>query len=198
MSRSDPCVYLTFDDGPHPDFTPPILDLLKANGVKATFFLIGNEARKYPDIVRRIVTEGHAIGNHSMTHPRMLGIPARDQLADIASADEVLAAFNGRARQIFRPPNGRATWAIIAHCVRERQPMILWSIDSLDFQLRPEQVVARLQEHPIRHGDILLFHDDGECAGKALEQLLPVWRNTGMRFAALELRSGLERSPATC
>jgi len=185
MSRREPTVYLSFDDGPHPQHTPPLLELLRAHGVKATFFLIGNEAEKYPELVRRIVAEGHTIGNHSMTHPRLPKLSAREQLADIARADAVLERFNGRKRQLFRPPNGRATLATIVSSVVHRQPLVLWSIDSQDYQLDAEQVVARLEKATVRGGDILLFHDDGGSALGALARLLPRWSGAGLLFATL-------------
>lgn len=185
MSRREPTVYLSFDDGPHPEHTPRMLELLRKHGAKATFFLIGDQAEKHPDIVRRIVEEGHTIGNHSMTHPRLSRLSAREQLADIARADAVLERFNGRKRQLFRPPNGRATLATIVSSTLRRRPLVLWSIDSLDYQLDAEQVAARLAKVSVRGGDILLFHDDGGAAAGALASLLPRWSGAGLRFATL-------------
>lgn len=185
MPRREPKLYLSFDDGPHPDHTPALLDLLRLHGAKATFFLVGSQVEKYPQIVQQIVDEGHAIGNHSMTHPRLPQLSARDQLADIARADAVMARFNGRRRQMFRPPNGRATVATIVNSVVKRQPLVLWSIDSMDYQLDAEQVAARLEKLTVRGGDILLFHDDGGAALGALSRLLPRWSGSGLRFAPL-------------
>lgn len=185
MSRRRPDIYLSFDDGPHPEYTPRLLDLLKQHGVKASFFLIGNRVQCHPDVVQRIVDEGHSIGNHSMTHPRLPALSARDQLADIAAADDTMRPFNGRQHQIFRPPNGRATVATIFSSMVMRRPLVLWNIDSKDYTLDGEQVVARLQRMNLRGGDILLFHDDGGTAARALAELLPRWRQAGYSFAAL-------------
>lgn len=185
MPRREPKLYLSFDDGPHPDHTPPLLDLLRAHNAKATFFLIGDKVQKHPDIVQRIVDEGHEIGNHSMSHPRLPQLTARDQLADIARADAVMARFNGRRRQMFRPPNGRATVATIISSIVDRRPLVLWSIDSMDYQLDAEQVAARLEQLTVRGGDILLFHDDGAAAHGALARLLPRWSGSGLRFEPL-------------
>jgi peptidoglycan/xylan/chitin deacetylase (PgdA/CDA1 family) len=184
-SRRGRNVYLSFDDGPHPEHTPELLDLLRQHGVKATFFLIGEQAQRYPELVHRIVSEGHAIGNHSMTHPRLPALPARQQVADIHAADVVLSRFNGRRRQLFRPPNGRATLATILDSVRHRRPLVLWTIDSKDYELDAEQIVRRLQGQVPRGGDILLFHDDGGAAFKALAKLLPLWLSAGLSFEAL-------------
>jgi peptidoglycan-N-acetylglucosamine deacetylase len=185
MPRREPKLYLSFDDGPHPEHTPVLLELLRAHNAKATFFLIGDLVEKYPHIVQQIVDEGHTIGNHSMTHPRLPKLTARDQLADIARADAVMSRFNGRRRQMFRPPNGRATIATIFNSLLKRQPLVLWSIDSMDYQLDAEQVAARLEKLTVRGGDILLFHDDGGAAHGALARLLPHWSGSGLRFAPL-------------
>ncbi len=185
MPRRGGCVYITFDDGPHPVHTRQLLALLETHGAKATFFLIGEQARNHPEVVREIVAQGHAIGNHSMTHPRMPSLPARAQLDDIARADAVLKPFNGQQRQIYRPPNGRATVAAIVSSMWHGRSIVLWNIDSLDYRLNADQVTARLLDARIREGDILLFHDDSEVALAALETLLPLWTGTGLRFAAI-------------
>lgn len=185
MPRRGRKVYLSFDDGPHPQHTPELLDLLRQHGVKATFFLIGDQAQRHPELVQRIVDEGHAIGNHSMTHPRLPALPARAQIADINAADVVLQRFNGRRRQLFRPPNGRATVATIIDSLLHRRPLVLWTIDSKDYELDAEQIVQRLQREVPRGGDILLFHDDGGAAFSALAKLLPAWLSAGLSFEAL-------------
>ena len=185
MPRTAPALYLSFDDGPHPEHTPRLLDLLQQHGAKATFFLIGDQVALYPDVVRRILAEGHSIGNHSMRHPRMPQLPARAQLADIAEADAVMLPFNGRERQLFRPPNGRATAAMILDSLRWRRPLVLWNVDSRDFELSGPQVVQRMDSVPLRGGDILLFHDDTGTSALALAELLPRWRQAGFSFAAI-------------
>lgn len=185
MSRRRPAVYLTFDDGPHAEHTPELLDLLKQHDARATFFLIGESAQAHPDIVTRIVADGHSIGNHSMTHPRMSRLSARAQIAEIREADAALARFNGRARHPFRPPNGRSTAAMLLYGLWRGQPTLLWSLDTLDYRLTADEVVARLAGAVPANGDILLFHDDNRTAGDALRRLLPAWRAAGLRFEAL-------------
>ena len=185
MPRTGSTLYLSFDDGPHPEHTPLLLDLLRQHEARATFFLIGDQVELYPDVVRRIVAEGHSIGNHSMRHPRMPALPAHAQLADIAEADAVLRPFNGRERQLFRPPNGRATAPMILSSLRWKRSLVLWNVDSRDFELSGPQVVERLQGVPLQGGDILLFHDDTGTSTLALAELLPRWRSAGYSFAAL-------------
>ena len=178
-------VYLTFDDGPHPTNTPALLDVLAASQVKATFFLIGQQAELHPSVVQRLVAEGHAIGNHSMTHPNMRSLGRREQLAQIDRADEVLARFDGRKRHLFRPPRGHATPATIARALGGSQPLVLWSFDSHDYKLGGQALVERLEQHRPKGGDILLFHDDMPTTIEALRVVLPRWRSAGLQFATM-------------
>ncbi len=178
-------IHLTFDDGPHPQHTPALLDLLKAHGAKATFFTIGREAQAHPELVRRLLAEGHALGNHSMTHARLKRLAPAQQQAEVAAADAVLQGFSGRTQHPFRPPHGEATPSMLWRSLRGGQRLVLWSVDSLDYCLQADAVVQRMHDWPLRGGDILLFHDDGPVATEALAQLLPVWRGRGLTLAAL-------------
>jgi peptidoglycan-N-acetylglucosamine deacetylase len=178
-------VYLTFDDGPHPDHTPALLDVLATHGAKGAFFLIGKAVQQHPEVVHRLLAEGHAIGNHSMTHPQMRTLSAAAQWAEVQQADAVLQPFDDQARHAFRPPNGRVTPALLAASLWRRQPLVLWTLDSFDYKLPPADVVAHLQTHAPTPGDVILFHDDGPCAAQALTLLLPLWRQAGLRFPVL-------------
>lgn len=184
-TAAEATVYLTFDDGPDPDHTAKLLDLLSRHDAKATFFLLGRDVDRSPELVQRMLADGHAIGNHSMTHPRMRSLGLRAQWAEVDCADDVLKRFDGRRRHIFRPPNGRLTLGLIIACLWRRQSLVLWTIDSLDYKLSPEAVVRHLSSSRLVAGDVILFHDDGPCAGLALEVLLPNWKRAGLRFAAL-------------
>ena len=179
-------VYLTFDDGPDPAQTDRLLALLARHNAKASFFLIGEAAETAPDLVARILAGGHAIGNHSMTHQPMRRLGVREQLQQIDQADSVLRRIDGNAWHAFRPPNGRVTWIVLLATLWRRRPLVLWSIDSMDYTLDPKAVVGRLRATPPKDGDIILFHDDGECALLALEVLLPEWERAGLRFPPLE------------
>ena len=179
-------VYLTFDDGPDPAQTDRLLALLARHNAKASFFLIGERAEASPDLVVRILAGGHAVGNHSMTHQPMRQIGTRAQLQQIDQADAVLQRIDGNRWHAFRPPNGRVTWVVLLSTLWRRRPLVLWSIDSMDYKLDHQAVVERLRAMPPRDGDIILFHDDGERALLALEVLLPEWERAGLRFPPLE------------
>lgn len=178
-------IYLTFDDGPHPEHTPRVIDLLAKHRARATFFLIGERAEAHGDIVRALVAGDHRLGNHSFSHPSFAKIALRRQLDELDRTDGLLRRFDGRERHAFRPPYGRLRVGAIALCVKRRQPIALWTHDSLDFQLDPDAIVRRFTDLRLQPGDILLFHDDGPAGLIALEELLPRWRRAGFEFAAL-------------
>ena len=180
-------LYLTLDDGPHPVHTPRVLDLLAAHHAKATFFLIGKQAEQHPGLVERIVSEGHAIGNHSWSHPvGFQRISLQQQLQEIERADRYLQQFDGQERHRFRPPRGSISLALMLHFIRHRHCITYWSYDSQDYRDGVSaQVVARLRNKPPRGGDVVLMHDDNACAGDVLELLLPEWSASGRQLLAL-------------
>lgn len=178
--------YLTFDDGPDPEHTPPLLDLLSAHGVKATFFLIGQKIEQHPELVRRIVAEGHLVGNHSYSHWEFRNMTLRKQLSEVHRTDVLLAAFDQRRHHRVRTPRGYLAAPLLLYFASHRRSFVHWSYDSLDYQPQPlEDLVARLRERPPVAGDIVLMHDDSSMACKALSTLLPEWLASGHRFHAL-------------
>jgi peptidoglycan-N-acetylglucosamine deacetylase len=179
-------LFLTFDDGPHAEHTPAVLDLLAQHQVKATFFIVGREAYAHPDIVRRIVADGHRLGNHTITHPRMdfLSEGARD--LEIDGMETLLCEFDQRHTHYFRPPYGGVSVSLFSYGLRSGRQIAMWSRDSLDYTLPGEQIVERFAAVPPKAGDILLFHDDGGAAWKALQVLLPAWLDHGFRFDTLD------------
>lgn len=179
-------VYLTFDDGPNPQHTPPLLDLLAQHGAKASFFLVGEEVEKYGDVVRRIVDEGHRAGNHSWNHPVFGKLPVAEQMAQVERTDAALASYTGDARAPFRPPRGDLTPRLLARFARQARSIAYWSYDSLDYSRQSAAgLIDRLRGRPPVAGDIVLMHDDGGAALDILRALLPEWRARGLTFRAL-------------
>ena len=184
--RDAATLYLTFDDGPHPQHTPPLLDLLARHGARATFFVIGNQVADHAALLQRIVAEGHRLGNHSFNHPRFADLDVDAQLAEIAQADDALAPWTGGVPAPFRPPRGEVSPRLLWHFARTRRRIAYWSCDSRDYgRGDPAPLVQRLRAYPLRGGDVILMHDDGGCALRMLEDLLPYWHARGFRFAAL-------------
>lgn len=193
----DGALYLTFDDGPDPEHTPRLLDLLRAHGARASFFLIGSRAERYPWLVERIVAEGHLIGNHSYSHPLFGALPLSEQLIEIDRTDRALAAFDGRERHRFRPPRGALSVALLLHFARHQRNVAYWSYDSRDYLGKPaEELIELLRSQPPRPGDIMLLHDDSDCSARILETLLPEWHATGFTFQPLPELVNHERQPS--
>lgn len=157
-------VALTFDDGPDLQRTPAVLDLLARQGVRATFFVVGARAEAHPELVRRMVAEGHVVGNHSYTHSWRFPLRSLGRtVEELRRTGEVLHRITGRQPRLFRPPFG-VTNPTIARAVRRLGlDPVGWSIRSLDTMGQsPERVAARILRrlHP---GAVILLHD--RCAG---------------------------------
>ncbi|MBN8482800.1 MAG: polysaccharide deacetylase family protein [Xanthomonadales bacterium] len=179
-------LYLSFDDGPHPGHTEAILDLLAANDARASFFVLGEQAERHPELMRRIAAEGHLLGNHSYDHPSFPRIPIAEQMSQIERTDQLIAAFDGRQRHLFRPPSGRFSIGLLLRFAFERRRMAYWSYDSLDYRRVPaERLVETMRRHPPAAGDIVLMHDDNEATTQALAMLLPEWRAAGFSLRIL-------------
>jgi len=179
-------LYLSFDDGPHPGHTDAILDLLAAHGARATFFVLGEQAERHPQLMRRIAAEGHLLGNHSYDHPSFPRIPIAEQMSQIDRTDRLVGAFDGRRRHVFRPPSGRFSLRLLLRFVLERRRMAYWSYDSLDYRRVPAgRLVETMRGQPPVAGDIVLMHDDNEATTQALAVLLPEWRAAGFALHAL-------------
>ena len=177
-------VALTFDDGPDPAFTVPILDILKQKQVKATFFVIGQNARQNPSLLRRMIKEGHEIGNHSYTH----NYNHNKMVAEIMQTDEVVYTVTGMHTHFYRPPGGFVSKSLIEAIKNKGYIYTLWSIDSKDWR-RPgvDRIVNNVLNN-ISPGAIVLFHDGGGFRSQTVEALgrvIDVLRTDGYRFVTL-------------
>lgn len=178
--------FLSFDDGPHPEHTPRLLDLLATHGARASFFVVGNRAEKYPAVVERIVAEGHLLGNHSWSHNQFGRMPLRAQVAEIERTDALLASFDHHPRHRVRPPQGILPLPLFLHLARRQRSIAYWSYDSMDYRGQSvAELAAQLRRRPPQAGDIVLMHDDNARAGDALALLLPPWCAEGHVFQAL-------------
>ncbi|OUM87053.1 MAG: chitooligosaccharide deacetylase [Bacillus thermozeamaize] len=154
-------VALTFDDAPDSIYTPQILDVLKREGVKATFFVVGNRIEAHPEIMRRIVKEGHAVGNHSYNHanlPKLKDGPFRNQ---IEKTDQLIRRFTGHIPRFVRPPYGNIQEEQIKWLASQKKTIVNWNVDSLDWKgLSAEQVATNVLAH-VHPGAIILMHSGG-------------------------------------
>jgi peptidoglycan/xylan/chitin deacetylase (PgdA/CDA1 family) len=179
-------LHLSFDDGPNPVHTPPLLELLAEHGARATFFLIGRHAEENRVLAQRIVDEGHVLGNHSYSHPHFERLSLQEQLDEVERAEQVLGTIDGRQRHAFRPPRGVLPPQLLLKFIRMRQLVEYWSYDSLDYSRRTaEDLIEQARLHPPRNGDIILMHDDNDVAIDMLRVLIPEWKAMGFALEAL-------------
>ena len=183
MNRHERSVYLTFDDGPIPEATPFILDVLREHGVHATFFMVGDNVRKYPDLYQRILTEGHQIGNH--THNHIGGI--RHSLHEYSyNVEKANAYINAH---LFRPPHG---WMRLPQyaLLSRKYKVVMWDLVTRDYSkwLTAEDVVNNVKRYA-RNGSIITFHDSLKSIDKlrtALPESIQWLKDQGDRFKVFE------------
>lgn len=146
-------VYLTFDDGPIPETTPWLLDLLGERDIKATFFMVGDNVRRHPRLFERIKAEGHSWGNHTMHHLQGFKTTTRRYLDDILKADELIHS------PWFRPPHGLIRWSQ-ARLIKTRFNIVMYDLVTRDYsrRLTPEMVMENVRRYT-RNGSIIVFHD---------------------------------------
>lgn len=173
LPNTDHSVYLTFDDGPIPEITPWVLDQLDQYNFKATFFCIGDNIRKHPEIFNRIISEGHSVGNHTFNHLNGRKTRLKDYLENVELCDQQIKNLIPHTTPLFRPPYGRLT-GVQAKSVRKLgYKIIMWDILSFDFDadVSQEQCLQNVIQH-IKPGSIVVFHDSLK-AQKNLQYALP-------------------------
>jgi peptidoglycan/xylan/chitin deacetylase (PgdA/CDA1 family) len=194
-------VALTFDDGPNPAITPRLLDLLEQHHVRATFFLIGSFVRQCPELTREIAARGHAIGNHTDTHPHLTWLSTRRIREELGRCGEAIAAAIGRSPQWMRPPYGHRG-PQLDPVVRQQglRGVVMWSVIAWDWKPQPAaRLIARLRR--VRGGDIVVLHDgdrrfiggDRSHTLGALEHWLPRWRDVGLQFVTMDMLAGADQ-----
>ena len=187
----DNILYLTFDDGPHPDATPFVLDELKKYNAKATFFCIGKNVVEHPDIYKRILFDGHRTGNHSHNHLNGWKVDDKKYIDDVMEARKFIDS------DIFRPPYGRITKfqnRLLTSSGQDQKPLfriIMWNLLSADFDLSitPEKCASNVVGNA-KPGSIIVFHDSEKAFPKlkfAVPQVLKYFTQKNYRFEAIAL-----------
>lgn len=186
LSQAGRQIGLTFDDGPDPEYTPPLLDLLARHHLVASFFVIGDKARAHPQIVRRIVADGHALGGHTSSHQVIPGRARSDLAADLGQCRQLLADIGGRDTRLFRPPKGEMDLRSARDVAALGYRIVHWTRTYSDYQrdgLAP--LLARMSAAPPQPRDIVLLHDHNPFTIAALAQLIPRWQADGLGFATV-------------
>lgn len=179
INPGEKAVYLTFDDGPIPVVTPWVLDLLDQYGVKATFFMVGDNIHKYPDEFRMVVERGHRIGNHTFNHLRGFEISTQAYMRNTLMAQECMKEVCQEASLqhalhplLFRPPHGHIGWSQY-RALRNHYKIIMWDLVTRDYskKLNGPQVLSNVKRY-VRNGSIITFHDS-----------LKSWNNGNLQYA---------------
>ena len=183
MDRHEKAVYLTFDDGPIPEATPYILDVLKEQGVKATFFMVGDNVRKFPDLYQRILDEGHQIGNHTHNHISGLRRSLREYSYNVEKANAYIKSH------LFRPPHG---WMRLAQyaLLRRKYTVVMWDLVTRDYSkwMTADDVLDNVKRYA-RNGSIITFHDSLKSIDKlrtALPESIKWLRAQGYAFKTFD------------
>lgn len=175
-------VFLTFDDGPIPEVTPWVLDTLDRYSIKATFFMVGDNVRRHPELLEEVRRRGHAVGNHTMHHLQGMKVTAYRYMHDISEANDLIDS------PLFRPPHGLLRWKQ-ARAIKDRYNLVMYDLVTRDYskKLNPEQVFNNVRRY-VRNGSIIVFHDSLK-AEKNMKAVLPraieYLRSLGYEFEPL-------------
>ncbi len=188
---SEKVIYLTFDSGYENGYTEPILDVLKENQVPATFFLVGSYLKENPNIVNRIVNEGHIIGNHTMSHKDMSKISSEESFnKELSKVEELYKSITGQdMKKFYRPPSGKYNETSLKIAKSLGYKTIFWSLAYMDFddKNQPSKEAAFSKLIPrIHNGAILLLHNTSKSNSQILDELIKKYREIGFEFKSLE------------
>lgn len=194
VRTSRAAVALTFDDGPHPTHTPVLLDILARYNVKATFYVIGQMVRRYPEILHRIVAEGHEVGNHTWTHPTLSRLGNGSVLNEIDRTQEIVWRTVGALPVTMRPPYGAFTNRQ-SHMLSDQRniPTIMWSVDPQDWRRPGSSVVAARMVHGAQPGSVILAHDIHGPTVRAVPAAIEGIAARGLGFATMSELLGFRR-----
>ncbi|HEY7358246.1 MAG TPA: polysaccharide deacetylase family protein [Ktedonobacterales bacterium] len=187
-----PEIALTFDDGPSPEYTPPLLAILRQSHIPATFFMLGRAAQRSPDLVRAVVDAGHAIGNHSWDHPYLTRLSADQIFRQLSATREVIEQVTGICPSLFRPPYGYYNRRTLAAAQALGHSAILWNVDPVDWSCPGSAAIITRVLSRLTNGAIILLHDgvsDEEASRaqtlEALPQIIEAGQARGFRFVSL-------------
>lgn len=189
-----PLVAMTFDDGPHPRLTPALLDVLKARNIRATFYVIGQNVVRYPQLMQRMVAEGHEIGNHTYRHPTLSRLGTESIQREMDRTTLAVFQTTGKAPVTMRPPYGSITQNQRKMVYQTRGlPTVLWSVDPRDWQRPGSQVVANRIVGNAHRGAVILAHDIHSPTVRAMPAALDGLLARGFEFTTVSELLGWPR-----
>ena len=152
-------IALTFDDGPHYKYTAEVLDILDEFGIKATFFVVGDLAERYPELVLRELSEGHEVASHTWSHPHLAGKTEAELIREMAATEQLLVDLAGYRPTLFRPPEGACGDAVKQAAAKLGYKVILWTVDTRDWDHTPSDTIVDGVLENTEPGSIILCHD---------------------------------------
>ena len=186
-------IALTIDDGPHPVYTPELLQILAQNGIKATFFVVGEQAERYPELIRAESDAGHAIGNHTYDHVSLIKIPPQYIDTEIEACGEVIKRITGKSPHLFRPPGGEYNRSVAEATEALGYKLVLYSDDPGDYAEPGTQVIEKRTLDTISNGGIILLHDGSAQTLTILPQLIQRLKARGFQFVSVDQLLKTER-----
>ncbi len=188
-------VAMTFDDGPHPSLTPKLLDILKARNIKCTFFVIGKQAQEYPQIIRRIIAEGHEIGNHTWTHASLSSLSDAQIRKELQQSEDALVAAANVRPHLVRPPYGAINARVKQLMFSEfGYSTIMWSVDPQDWRRPGVSVVTSRLVNGARPGSIMLAHDIHPPTIQAMPSMFDQLLAKGFQFVTVSQLMNMEKA----
>ncbi|MDD7772063.1 MAG: polysaccharide deacetylase family protein [Firmicutes bacterium] len=176
------CIALTFDDGPTGKYTKKMLDILEEKGVCATFFLCGYRVEQYPELTERIAADGHEIGLHGCSHHYFTQMCEEELNRELTCECYEIAEISGQAPALLRPPGGLTAKELPEDSLCRQFPIILWSVDPLDWATHDSAAVVRRVTKNVRAGDIILMHDSSDSSAEAAGQIIDALQKRGFTF----------------
>ena len=187
-------IALTFDDGPHPTLTPRILEILERYGISATFFMVGQNVLNYPEAARAVIGAGHEVGNHTFSHPHIANLGEKAIFDEIGKCEDALEELCEYRPHLLRTPQGALTPSLERCLIDDDYILVLWSLDTRDWENKSTAHVVRTVLDSVQAGDIILMHDfigHNSKTPEALEKIIPVLLSEGYEFVTVSALLGL-------
>ncbi len=183
--ENHPVVAFTFDDGPHPGYGDKIVEILKKEGVRATFFVVGKMIKKYPELLKQEFLAGHEIGNHTYSDTRITSLSEKRAIEEIKKTQDLIKKITGKRSRLLRPPGGHYNGMIVDIAGRYGYKIVLWTLNPNDIVSPPagkiyEDVVTKIKDE-----DIVIFHDGIDSTLEALPSILRKLKEKGFKFVTV-------------
>lgn len=186
--NTDKRIALTFDDGPHYKYTEEILDILAEYDVKATFFVVGSLAERYPELILRELSEGHEIASHTWSHPHLAKLPEATLENELSATEEFLYELAEYRPRLFRPPEGKCPDTVRRVAAELDYEVVLWTVDTRDWAHTPSDMIVKTVLDNTESGSIILCHDfigGNSPTPEALRKFIPELKRNGYEFVTV-------------